>query len=63
MNNKNKNLIIIILSIVVIILAIGMGITGFIKSLDMEKIFEEVKPMLEPFINEFLPKDIKSKHK
>ena len=34
MNNKNKNLIIIILSIVVIILAIGMGITGFIKSLD-----------------------------
>ncbi len=41
----------------------GYSCEGFIKSLDMEKIFEEVKPMLEPFINEFLPKDIKSKHK
>lgn len=39
----------------------GYSCDGLIDNLDMESIFEKVKPMLEPFIVEFLPNNIKNK--
>ena len=37
----------------------GYACDGFISNLDIEKILEKSKTMLEPFIMKFLPENIK----